>query len=210
MPGGASVGHCCLSSCVNSVTVTIDGFINPEAELQTESSSARQRGRSGQGRGGWAAGAGSRPCPEPHVLCACQAVESVQAEDESAQLCKRRIEHLKEHSSDQPAAAGLWKRKRMDRMMAEHLLRCGYYNTAVRLARQSGIEVGACVPTGLAAVCPQGTLCSTCTWGAGQAHGQRRSGLGCTMGARPLGASTGGRRGLAEVAFSDLTAHPGL
>ena len=72
-----------------------------------------------------------------------QAVESIQAEDESAKLCKRRIEHLKEHSSDQPAAASVWKRKRMDRMMVEHLLRCGYYNTAVKLARQSGIEVGA-------------------------------------------------------------------
>ncbi|KAF6131306.1 macrophage erythroblast attacher, E3 ubiquitin ligase [Phyllostomus discolor] len=69
-----------------------------------------------------------------------KAVESIQAEDESAKLCKRRIEHLKEHSSDQPAAASLWKRKRMDRMMVEHLLRCGYYNTAVKLARQSGIE----------------------------------------------------------------------
>ena len=32
----------------------------------------------------------------------------------------------------------------MDRMMVEHLLRCGYYNTAVKLARQSGIEVGSC------------------------------------------------------------------
>lgn len=72
-----------------------------------------------------------------------QAVESIQAEGESARLCKRRIEHLKEHSSDQPAAASVWKRKRMDRMMVEHLLRCGYYNTAVKLARQSGIEVGA-------------------------------------------------------------------
>ncbi|XP_025742743.1 E3 ubiquitin-protein transferase MAEA isoform X3 [Callorhinus ursinus] len=69
-----------------------------------------------------------------------KAVESIQAEDESAKLCKRRIEHLKEHSSDQPAAASLWKKKRMDRMMVEHLLRCGYYNTAVKLARQSGIE----------------------------------------------------------------------
>lgn len=75
-------------------------------------------------------------------LLASQAVESIQAEDESAKLCKRRIEHLKEHSSDQPAAASMWKRKRMDRMMVEHLLRCGYYNTAVKLARQSGIEVG--------------------------------------------------------------------
>lgn len=69
-------------------------------------------------------------------------MESIQAEDESAKLCKRRIEHLKEHSSEQPAAAGVWKRKRMDRMMVEHLLRCGYYSTAVKLARQSGIEVG--------------------------------------------------------------------
>lgn len=78
----------------------------------------------------------------PERLNVPQAVESIQAEDESAKLCKRRIEHLKEHSSDQPAAASVWKRKRMDRMMVEHLLRCGYYNTAVKLARQSGIEVG--------------------------------------------------------------------
>ena len=70
-----------------------------------------------------------------------QAAESIQAEDESAKLCKRRIEHLKEHSSDQLASVSLWKKKRMDRMMVEHLLRCGYYNTAVKLARQSGIEV---------------------------------------------------------------------
>uniref|UniRef100_W5JYK3 E3 ubiquitin-protein transferase MAEA n=1 Tax=Astyanax mexicanus TaxID=7994 RepID=W5JYK3_ASTMX len=69
-----------------------------------------------------------------------KAAESIQAEDESAKLCKRRIEHLKEHSSDQPANVSVWKRKRMDRMMVEHLLRCGYYNTAVKLARQSGIE----------------------------------------------------------------------
>uniref|UniRef100_A0A671YDH6 E3 ubiquitin-protein transferase MAEA n=1 Tax=Sparus aurata TaxID=8175 RepID=A0A671YDH6_SPAAU len=69
-----------------------------------------------------------------------KAAESIQAEDESAKLCKRRIEHLKEHSSDQLASVNLWKKKRMDRMMVEHLLRCGYYNTAVKLARQSGIE----------------------------------------------------------------------
>uniref|UniRef100_A0A8C5B3S0 E3 ubiquitin-protein transferase MAEA n=1 Tax=Gadus morhua TaxID=8049 RepID=A0A8C5B3S0_GADMO len=69
-----------------------------------------------------------------------KAAESIQAEDESAKLCKRRIEHLKEHSSDQLASVSLWKKKRMDRMMVEHLLRCGYYNTAVKLARQSGIE----------------------------------------------------------------------
>jgi len=79
------------------------------------------------------------------VVRALQAAESIQAEDESAKLCKRRIEHLKEHSSDEPASVNLWKKKRMDRMMVEHLLRCGYYNTAVKLARQSGIEVIVCV-----------------------------------------------------------------
>ncbi|MGH0138866.1 UNVERIFIED_CONTAM: hypothetical protein FKN15_042805 [Acipenser sinensis] len=77
---------------------------------------------------------------EQAVLLAREAAESIQAEDESAKLCKRRIEHLKEHSSDQPAAVNVWKKQRMDRMMVEHLLRCGYYSTAVKLARQSGIE----------------------------------------------------------------------
>lgn len=99
-------------------------------------SDLRSRVCQGLGRG-----PGAAP-PERLSHRTSQAVESIQAEDESAKLCKRRIEHLKEHSSDQPAAAGLWKRKRMDRMMVEHLLRCGYYNTAVKLARQSGIEVG--------------------------------------------------------------------
>ncbi|XP_018430998.1 PREDICTED: LOW QUALITY PROTEIN: protein fyv10-like, partial [Nanorana parkeri] len=69
-----------------------------------------------------------------------KAVELIQAEDESAKLCKRRIEHLKEHSSDQAAAVNMWKKKLMDCMMVEHLLHCGYYNTAVKLSRQSGIE----------------------------------------------------------------------
>lgn len=82
-----------------------------------------------------------------------QAAESIQAEDESAKLCKRRIEHLKEHSSDQPASVNLWKKKRMDRMMVEHLLRCGYYNTAVKLARQSGIEVIVCLIEGVYCEC---------------------------------------------------------
>ncbi|ELW68012.1 Macrophage erythroblast attacher [Tupaia chinensis] len=69
-----------------------------------------------------------------------KAAESIQEEDESAKLYKRRIKHLKERGSDQPAAASMWKRKRMDCMMVEHLLRCGYYNTVVKLTHQSGIE----------------------------------------------------------------------
>lgn len=107
----------------------------------------------------------------------------MQAEDESAQLCKRRIEHLKEHSGDQPAAAGLWKRKRMDRMMVEHLLRCGYYNTAVRLARQSGIEVGAARSL---RACGRRRRLREGTWSAARSLVPQGSRLGGTL--RPGGA----------------------
>ncbi|XP_078462166.1 E3 ubiquitin-protein transferase MAEA isoform X2 [Lampetra planeri] len=69
-----------------------------------------------------------------------KAAESVQAEEESAGLCKRRVAHLKEHAGEHWAAVSLWKRQRMERMMVDHLLRCGYYMTAIHLARQSGIE----------------------------------------------------------------------
>ncbi|KAG8508612.1 E3 ubiquitin-protein transferase MAEA [Galemys pyrenaicus] len=126
-----------LGSCpaVDSVVSLLDGVVEKLSVLKRKVGVALDCLRhAGRGAGGWPLRRGSaeRPC--------AQAVESIQAEDESAKLCKRRIEHLKEHSSDQPAAASLWKRQRMDRMMAEHLLRCGYYNTAVKLARQSGIE----------------------------------------------------------------------
>lgn len=82
-----------------------------------------------------------------------QAVESIQTEDESAKLYKRRIKHLKEHSSDQPVAASILKKKHMDHLMVEQLLWCSYYNTTVRLAQQSSIKVCLC-------------------WGRGSNHGQ--------------------------------------
>ena len=34
-----------------------------------------------------------------------------------------------------------WTKKRMDRMLVEHFLRGGYYNTAMKLAQYSDIEV---------------------------------------------------------------------
>ncbi|MGH0150458.1 UNVERIFIED_CONTAM: hypothetical protein FKN15_053142 [Acipenser sinensis] len=70
------------------------------------------------------------------------------------------IEHLKEHSSDQPAAVNVWKKQRMDRMMVEHLLRCGYYSTAVKLARQSGIEVGIATVHGLFRITAFRNICN--------------------------------------------------
>ena len=60
---------------------------------------------------------------------------------EAAKGCKRRLEHLKELDTLSSAAANQWKKKRLDRMLVEYFLRAGYYNTAIRLAKHSNIEV---------------------------------------------------------------------
>lgn len=36
----------------------------------------------------------------------------------------------------------VWKKKRLDRMLVDHCLRSGYYETAIKLAKDSQIEVG--------------------------------------------------------------------
>ena len=62
------------------------------------------------------------------------------AEEADAQRCCVRLEHLaalgtplKDHAID-------WNRRRMDRLLVDHLLRCGYMTTAMELAREAGIE----------------------------------------------------------------------
>lgn len=64
-----------------------------------------------------------------------QADESLLEEVEAAQLCKRRLEHLKEgaRAAGLPEEGGseetkeLWVDKRVDRMLVEHFLRAGFY-----------------------------------------------------------------------------------
>lgn len=83
-----------------------------------------------------------------------KSVESISDEIEAANVCKRRLDHLKEYYSmtnksrftdnlasenDDPAVIS-WKRKRMDRMLVDHCLRAGYYETAIQLAQSSVIE----------------------------------------------------------------------
>ena len=65
------------------------------------------------------------------------------AEEADAQRCCVRLEHLaalgtplKDHAID-------WNRRRMDRLLVDHLLRCGYMTTAMELAREAGIEARA-------------------------------------------------------------------
>lgn len=95
-----------------------------------------------------------------------KAIESISDEIESVSCCKRRLEHLKEDKIeelevDQPRlpAVGLnshatnifknnevklqnteFNKKHLDRMLVEHFLRCGYYDTAIKLAEKAGIE----------------------------------------------------------------------
>ena len=79
-----------------------------------------------------------------------QAEENIQEEIDAAKVCKRRVDHLKENDvggaqvGGQVSAAMMsaqWRKKRLDRMLVDHFLRSGYYNTAIKLARHSGIEV---------------------------------------------------------------------
>ncbi|XP_072026731.1 E3 ubiquitin-protein transferase MAEA-like [Amphiura filiformis] len=69
-----------------------------------------------------------------------KAVEAVSQEEDSARVCKRRLEHLKEYDRANGSALAQWKKKRVDRMLVEYFLRAGYYETAVKLARHSNIE----------------------------------------------------------------------
>lgn len=69
-----------------------------------------------------------------------KAAESFSEEQGAAAMCKRRVDHLKEHSNASNNSLTVWKKTRLDRMLVEYFLRSGYYNTAIKLARQSNIE----------------------------------------------------------------------
>jgi len=77
-----------------------------------------------------------------------KADESISEELEAAYVCKRRLEHLREHAgSNVPAGSGsstgtvnLWRKRRLDRMLVEYFLRRGYYGAATRLAHRSDLR----------------------------------------------------------------------
>ncbi|CAH1404267.1 unnamed protein product [Nezara viridula] len=64
-----------------------------------------------------------------------KAEESICEELQAGYVCKRRLEHLKEHTS-----TSQWCRKRLDRMLVEYFLRKGYYNAASKLAQTSDLK----------------------------------------------------------------------
>lgn len=69
-----------------------------------------------------------------------QAEESITEELQVGLVCKRRLEHLKEHASGNAGAVAQWRRRRLDRMLVEYFLRRGYYGAATRLAHTSDLK----------------------------------------------------------------------
>ncbi|KAK4875021.1 hypothetical protein RN001_011443 [Aquatica leii] len=75
-----------------------------------------------------------------------KAEESITEELQATNVCKRRLEHLKEHATltstgmISQGALNQWRRKRLDRMVVEYFLRNGYYNAAIKLAERSNIK----------------------------------------------------------------------
>lgn len=71
-----------------------------------------------------------------------KADESISDEYEAAQVCKRRLDHLKGmfELPYNDVAINVWKRKRLDRLLVDHLSRDGYYESASKLAEQSDLK----------------------------------------------------------------------
>lgn len=74
-----------------------------------------------------------------------KADESIVEELTAGHECKRRLDHLRQSvvastTSIQSASSNQWKKVRLDRMIVEHLMRLGYYESAEKLAIRSGIR----------------------------------------------------------------------
>lgn len=76
-----------------------------------------------------------------------KAEESISDELSAVQSCKRRLDHVRQSivyvtpTPDlQQAYLNQWKQVRLDRMIVEHFLRLGYYDSAERLAVRRNIR----------------------------------------------------------------------
>ena len=63
------------------------------------------------------------------------------AEAGDLQRCRARLAHLAELGPAPKDGALDWSRRRLDRILVDHLLRTGNYDSALQLASESGIQV---------------------------------------------------------------------
>lgn len=66
-----------------------------------------------------------------------KAEESINDELEAAQICKKRLNHLKGLFEN---PNNVWREKRLDRLLVDHLLRSGYYESASRLTEKAELH----------------------------------------------------------------------
>ena len=71
-----------------------------------------------------------------------KADESILEEQEAAQACKKRLDHLKGmlDTPNNDVAINVLKKERIDRLLVDHLLRDGHYETAAKLSEQSHLD----------------------------------------------------------------------
>jgi len=68
-----------------------------------------------------------------------KASDAIGQEESSSKLCKLRVQHLKLHASPLQNVVADWKETRFYRMVVDHLLHCGFYDTALKLASDRNI-----------------------------------------------------------------------
>lgn len=66
--------------------------------------------------------------------------DSSALEQADAQRCRARLSHLADLGSAERDGYIKWSRKRIDRILVDHMLRSGYYQAAITLAQTSGIQ----------------------------------------------------------------------
>lgn len=69
-----------------------------------------------------------------------------ECEAADAQRCCIRLQHLREVGAPAKEQVLAWNRKRMDRLLADYMLRVGYLQSAASLTSSTGITVCQCSP----------------------------------------------------------------
>lgn len=64
-----------------------------------------------------------------------------QAEREDVQRLRARLEHLASLGAPSRGQYVEWNRRRLDRLLVDHLLRCGYHSTAIKLIEAARVQV---------------------------------------------------------------------
>ena len=65
-----------------------------------------------------------------------------EAEHADVGRLRARLAHLGELGQPARERHIEWNRRRLDRLLVDHLLRCGYHGTALKLIEAAGVQVG--------------------------------------------------------------------